>query len=149
MPGDILLRANFDRLSRADPEDPLNLFTEIMASGIILLVREQQYTREIMRRERWRWQQVLSELIRAHEESFYKSARGRETNEGKREDARQRRRTFCGRRCPAWLRPIDRPTPSQWPLYELIPERASLSAGMVDDRPGRRFADDRRPLQQH
>jgi hypothetical protein len=135
MPGDILHCENFDRLSRADPEDSLKLFMEIIESGIILMVREQRYTREIMRQERWRWQQVLSELIRAHEESFWKSDRGRKTNEGKREDARQHRKTFCGRRCPAWLRPIDKPTPGQWPLYELT-EQADLykQAWLMADR---------------
>jgi DNA invertase Pin-like site-specific DNA recombinase len=75
MPGDVLHCENFDRLSRADPEDSLKLFMEIIESGIILMVRDQQYTRDVMRRERWRWQQVLSELIRAHEESFWKSRR--------------------------------------------------------------------------
>ena len=136
MPGDILHCENFDRLSRADPEDSLKLFMEIIESGIILMVRDQQYTRAVMRRERWRWQQVLSELIRAHEESFWKSDRGRKTNEGKREDARQHRRAFVGKRCPAWLRPIDKPKPGQWPLYELVRDRADLyrQAWLMVDR---------------
>jgi Resolvase, N terminal domain/Recombinase len=126
MPGDVLHCENFDRLSRADPEDSLKLFMEIIESGIILMVRDQQYTRDVMRRERWRWQQVLSELIRAHEESFWKSDRGRKTNDGKREAARDRRKAFVGNRCPAWLRPIEKPVAGQWPLYELIPERCNL-----------------------
>ena len=126
MPGDVLHCENFDRLSRADPEHSLKLFMEIIGSGVILMVRDQQYTREIMRRERWRWQQVLSELIRAHEEFFYKSDRGRKTNQGKREAAREKRKAFVGKRCPAWLRPIKDPAPGQWPLYELIPERRKL-----------------------
>jgi predicted nucleic acid-binding Zn-ribbon protein len=134
MPGDILHCENFDRLSRADPEDSLKLFMEIIESGIILMVREQQYTRDIMKQERWRWQQVLSELIRAHEESLWKSERGRATNEGKREGARQHRKTFCGRRCPAWLRPIEKPEPGQWPLYELTEqaERYKQAWLMID-----------------
>jgi hypothetical protein len=122
VPGDILHCENFDRLSRADPQESLKLFIEIMESGVILMVRDEQYTREAMRRQRWRWQQVVGELIRAHEESLWKSERGQKTNEGKREDARQRRSTFCGRRCPAWLRPIEKPKPGEWPLYELTEE---------------------------
>jgi Recombinase len=90
------------------------------------MVRDQQYTLEIMRQERWRWQQVLSELDRAHQESLYKSDRGQKTNEGKREGAREHRKAFVGKRCPAWLRPIEKPAPGQWPLYELIPERNNL-----------------------
>jgi hypothetical protein len=126
MVGDVLHCENFDRLSRADPEHSLKLFMEIIECGIILMVRDQQYTREIMRRERWRWQQVLSELIRAHEESFYKSDRGRKTNQGKREAAREQRNAFVGKRCPAWLRPIKDPAPGQWPLYELVTKRRNL-----------------------
>jgi hypothetical protein len=56
MVGDVLHCENFDRLSRADPEHSLKLFMEIIESGVILMVRDQQYTPEIMRRERWRWQ---------------------------------------------------------------------------------------------
>src|SRR5216683_2451875 len=73
MPGDILHCENFDRLSRADPEESLKLFMEIIPSGIILMVRDQQYTSEIMRQKRWLWQEVLNQLIRAHEESLAKS----------------------------------------------------------------------------
>jgi hypothetical protein len=124
MPGDVLHCENFDRLSRADPEDSLKLFMELIESGIILMVRDQDYTREIMRRERWRWQQVLSELTRAHEESFWKSDRLLKTYEGNRERVREHRRAMVGNRCPAWLRPIKDPGPGQWPLYEFIPAEA-------------------------
>jgi hypothetical protein len=121
MPGDILHCENFDRLSRADPEDSLKLFMEIIESGIILMVRDQQFTREIMRRERWRWQVVLSELIRAHEESLRKQDLLLKTYEGNRQRARNHKRAMVGNRCPAWLRPIKDPQPGQWPLYEFVP----------------------------
>src|SRR5271168_1066535 len=62
---------------------------EIIESGIVLMVRDQEFTREIMRKERWRWQFVLNELIRAHEASMRKSDLLLKTYEGNREPARE------------------------------------------------------------
>jgi hypothetical protein len=120
MPDDILHCENFDRLSRAEPEDSLKLFMEILESGVILVVRDQQYTREIMREKRYLWQIVLNELIRAHEESLRKSHLLLDTYTGNRARARQRQRAMVGKRCPAWLRPVKDPTPGQWPLYQFV-----------------------------
>jgi hypothetical protein len=121
MPGDILHCENFDRLSRAEPEESLKLFMEILDSGVILMVRDQKYTSEIMREKRYLWQIVLNELIRAHEESLRKSGLLLDTYAGNRERARDHNRAMVGNRCPAWLRPIKDPAPGQWPLYEFVP----------------------------
>ncbi|MGE5271858.1 MAG: recombinase family protein [Thiohalocapsa sp.] len=121
MPGDILWFENFDRMSRAKPRSSLKLFMEIVESGVILMVRDQKFTPEILDEDDWRWQQVLSELVRAHKESKWKSERLLKTYEGNRERARQHTRAMVGNRCPAWLQPIRDPQPSQWPLYEFAP----------------------------
>jgi hypothetical protein len=70
---------NFDRLSRAEPMEAFDLFRDIIDSGVVLQVREQQYTREILRRSPHLFYLVLGELIRAHTESLTKSERGQET----------------------------------------------------------------------
>lgn len=121
MPGDVLWFENFDRMSRAKPRSSLKLFMEIVESGAILMVRNQKFTLDILDEEDWRWQQVLSELTRAHKESKWKSERLLKTYEGNRERARRHQRAMVGNRCAAWLRPIADPKPGQWPLYEFLP----------------------------
>src|SRR5712691_2780611 len=119
--GDILWFENFDRMSRAKPHSSLKLFMEIVESGAILMVCDQKFTLDILDEEDWRWQQVLSELTRAHKESKWKSERLLKTYEGNRERARLHTRAMVGNRCPAWLQPIRDPQPGQWPLYEFAP----------------------------
>lgn len=121
MPGDIFHTENFDRISRAKPRSSLKLFMEIVESGIILMVRDQKFTPDILDEEDWRWQQVMSELTRAHKESLWKTKRLLSTYEGNRARARNHLRAMVGNRCPAWLRPIKDPQPGQWPLYEFVP----------------------------
>jgi hypothetical protein len=125
VPGDILYCESFDRISRAKPRTSLKLFMEIVESGVILMVRNQQFTTEILDEEDWRWQQVISELDRAHKESKWKSKRLRDTYDGNRQRARNHTRALVGKRCPAWLRPIKDPQPGQWPLYEFVPTEKS------------------------
>lgn len=121
MPGDVLWFENFDRMSRAKPRSSLKLFLEIVESGVILMVRDQKFTPDILDEDDWRWQQVLSELTRAHKESQWKSQRLLSMYKTKRERARNKQRAMVGNRCPAWLRPIKNPLPDQWPLYEFRP----------------------------
>jgi hypothetical protein len=121
MPGDILWFENFDRMSRAKPQSSFKLFMEIVESGVILMVRDQKFTYDILDQDDWRWQQVLSELTRAHKESKWKSERLLSTYKANRERARKKQRAMVGNRCPAWLRPIMDPAPGQWPLYEFRP----------------------------
>ena len=121
MPGDVLHCESFDRLSRAEPEDSLKLFMEILDSGCVLMVRDQKYTPAVMREKRYLWQVVLNELIRAHEESLRKSGMLLDAYAGNRARAKNRQRAMVGKRCPAWLQPIEKPERGQWPLYEFVP----------------------------
>jgi DNA invertase Pin-like site-specific DNA recombinase len=105
-PGDVLGVEDFDRLSRAEPMEAFDLFREIINSGVVLQVREQQYTREILRQQPHLFYLVLGELIRAHTESLKKSERGRATREAKREKARTAPR-HAHASCPGWLMPTD------------------------------------------
>jgi DNA invertase Pin-like site-specific DNA recombinase len=105
-PGDILGVEDFDRLSRAEPMEAFDLFRDIINSGVVLQVREQQYTRDILRQQPHLFYLVLGELIRAHTESLKKSERGKETREKKREKARSGPR-HAHASCPGWLIPTD------------------------------------------
>ena len=108
-PGDILGVEDFDRLSRAEPMEAFDLFRDIINSGVVLQVREQQYTRKILRQQPHLFYLVLGELIRAHTESLKKSERGKETREKKREKARSGPR-HAHASCPGWLLPTDNRT---------------------------------------
>ncbi len=105
--GDALGVENFDRLSREPPLDSFDLFRQIVKSGVPLVVRGYVYTEETLRREPWRFHEILGELNRGHSESVNKSERGIETNAKKRRDAREHKKPFGGKRCPGWLRLSD------------------------------------------
>jgi len=70
-----------------------------------------------------------------------------ETYEGNRERAREHRKALVGNRCPKWLRPIEKPEPGQWPLYEFVPQGDGMTASLPTSTgrrgnggPWRRFA---------
>jgi DNA invertase Pin-like site-specific DNA recombinase len=119
--GDALGVENFDRLSREPPLDSIDLFRQIVKSGVPLVVRGQIYTEETLRREPWRFFEILGELNRAHEESQRKSELLLAANERKRREAREQKKPFGGKRCPGWLRLSD-----DRGRYVDIPDRVAI-----------------------
>jgi len=97
---------NFDRLSREPTIDALDLFRQIIRMGMTLVVRDQPYTEDILRREKWRWHEIVAEFNRANEESERKREGVRAANEINRSNAAQKKRALHGRNCPPWLLPV-------------------------------------------
>jgi DNA invertase Pin-like site-specific DNA recombinase len=99
-PGSLLLVESLDRLSRQEGMKALNLFTEIITSGITIVTLSDGKTYDI--------QSGFADLIisivtmaRAHDESVMKSHRGKQTWSNKRKNAASRKLTAL---CPGWLR---------------------------------------------
>ena len=124
-PGSYLLIENFDRLTRDDIPDAVPLLMQIVNSGIVVvtLTNNEVYSRERLRQEPWAMHIVLSELIRANQESFRKSQLVGDAK------ARKRVRLAAGelkgkpytRQTPAWIKWDDNSEE-----YALVPKRAEI-----------------------
>jgi hypothetical protein len=124
-PGSYLLIENIDRLTRADIPEATSLFLQLITAEIVVvtLTNGETYSRERLVNEPWAMHVIVSELIRANQESFRKSGMVAEAME------RRRRRLWSGqplekphtRITPAWITWDD-----QSKTYRLIEERAAL-----------------------
>ena len=131
-PGDIIWVENHDRLTRRPPLEAIEQFIRFLNAGIVLDINGHSRTKEILNQQSGfgLLVQDLIEMFRAYQESQRKSEMGTDTNAKKRERARAGERrvmkagagSFVGRRCPAWLRPKDTPTPDGH-LYEIVPDQ--------------------------
>lgn len=96
-----LLIENFDRLSRAEVTDALQLFLDITKRGItiVTLSDEQVYNRKSIS-ENWTKLIIsLATMARAHEESSIKSARVKSAKQAALSAGKKHGK------CPAWLKP--------------------------------------------
>jgi DNA invertase Pin-like site-specific DNA recombinase len=75
--GSALLIENLDRLTRDEIFDAMPLFFQIINAGVVLvtLTNHEAYSRERLSNEPYAIYGVVSELIRANRESFYKGQR--------------------------------------------------------------------------
>ncbi len=98
-----LLIENFDRLSRAEVSDALDLFLSITKRGItiVTLSDEQVYNRKTISENWTKLIITLATMARAHEESAIKSTRVRSGKLAKLEAG------IKHGKCPAWLRVTD------------------------------------------
>ena len=123
--GSYLLVENIDRLTRDDMPDALPLFMQIINAGVVVvtLTNGEQYSRERLRKDPYATYSIVSELLRANQESFRKGQLVA--------DAKERKRTRLAN-ADLTGRPYTRQTPGwiKWSeetkAYELIPERAAL-----------------------
>lgn len=123
--GSYLLVENLDRLTRDEIAEAMPLFLMIVNAGVVVvtLTNREAYSKERLRKEPYSIYGVVSELIRANQESFYKAQRVA--------DAKERKRTRLAqggmlnhaytRQTPGWIRWSD-----EHRRYELIPERAEI-----------------------
>jgi hypothetical protein len=100
------------------------LFMQIVNAGVLVvtLTNQETYSRDRLRKEPYAIYGVISELIRANQESFYKGQRVADAKERKR--VRLAQGQLDGpytRQTPGWLRWSD-----ETRAYELIPERAEI-----------------------
>ncbi|MGO9700320.1 MAG: recombinase family protein, partial [Xanthobacteraceae bacterium] len=72
--GSYLLVENIDRLTRDDMPDALPLFMQIVNAGVVVvtLTNGEQYSRERLKKDPYATYSIVSELIRANQESFRK-----------------------------------------------------------------------------
>lgn len=75
--GSYLLVENLDRLTRDEIGEAMPLFMQIVNAGVVVvtLTNREAYSRERLRKEPYAIYGVISELIRANQESFYKGQR--------------------------------------------------------------------------
>ena len=101
--GSYLLVESFDRLSRDQILSAQALFLQIIQAGITLvtLIDERTYAATTINENPYELLISLVSMMRANEESAYKSERLRQAWVAKRAKARDRPLTS---RCPAWLR---------------------------------------------
>lgn len=124
-PGSVLLIENVDRLTRADILEASGLFLQIIGAGvgIVTLTNGQAYSRESFANEPWAMHVIVSELIRANQESARKA--------GLLADAYERKRRYAAsdqpktkpftRMLPGWLVWNEDTT-----MHEVIPGRAKV-----------------------
>ena len=122
--GSYLLVENFDRLSREEVVDALELFLGLTRSGIVVvtLADGRVYDRESLRTDSTQLIISIVVMARAYEESATKSRRVGDAWSRKREAARARGQAMTAT-CPGWIRLVGGPREGR---YELIAERAEL-----------------------
>jgi hypothetical protein len=124
-PGSVLLIENIDRLTRTDIPEATGLFLQIISAGIsiVTLTNRQAYSRESLSDEPWAMFVIVSELIRANQESARKSGLLADVYERKRRDAAsgQAKTKPFTRMLPAWL-----VWSEETSAHELVPERAEV-----------------------
>jgi DNA invertase Pin-like site-specific DNA recombinase len=123
--GSFLLVENIDRLTREDVPDATMLFLQIINAGIVVvtLTNRERYSRERLTAEPHAIYFIISELIRANQESFRKGQLVGDAKE------RKRARLVAGelngqpytRQTPAWVRWDDASK-----SYSLIAERVKI-----------------------
>ena len=123
--GSFLLVENIDRLTREDVPDATMLFLQIINAGIVVvtLTNRERYSRERLTAEPHAIYFIISELIRANQESFRKGQLVGDARE------RKRARLIAGelngqpytRQTPGWIRWDDTSK-----SYLLIPERVRI-----------------------
>jgi hypothetical protein len=123
--GSSLLIENLDRLSRDEIYDSLPLFFELINAGIVVvtLTNREAYSKEQLRKEQWAIHGIVSELLRANQESFYKGQRvadAKERNRKRLANGELKDRPYT-RQTPGWIKWSDENR-----TYELIPERAEV-----------------------
>src|ERR1043166_3794582 len=123
-PGDIIWIENHDRLTRRPPLEAIEQFIRFLNAGIILDINGQSRTKKILNQPSGfgLLVQDLIEMFRAYQESQRKSEMGTDTNAKKRANARAGLGKFVGRRCHAWLRPLDMPS-AEGHLYEILRDK--------------------------
>ena len=126
--GSFLLVESFDRLSREEVLDALELFLGLTRAGItvVTLADGRVYNRASLRSDQT--QLIISIVImaRAYEESATKSRRVGDAWSRKRQAARDDRQAMTAT-CPGWMRLVGGPRKGR---YELIPERAEIIRSM-------------------
>jgi DNA invertase Pin-like site-specific DNA recombinase len=124
-PGSFLIIENIDRLTRADILEAQELITGIIRRDItiVTLTNRQAYSRESLSDEPWAMFIIVSELIRANQESARKSGLLADVYEKKRRDAAsgQPQMKPFSRMLPAWLVWSEEAN-----AHELVPERAEV-----------------------
>lgn len=108
-PGEWLLIEDFDRLSREEPLEALELFRKIVRAGItIATVSDRQvFDQPRLKREPTCLFVVLGKMIRANEESTTKSTRVHAAWHAKQTDKQKRLVTTGSRSIPWWLKVED------------------------------------------
>ncbi len=128
--GSYLLVESFDRLSRQEVVDALELFLSLTRKGItvVTLADGCVYNRESLRRDQT--QLIISIIImtRAFEESATKSRRVGDAWSRKRVAARERKQAMTAT-CPGWMRLVGGPRTGH---YELIEDRAAIVREIFD-----------------
>ena len=129
--GSFLLVENIDRLTRDDVPDAAYLLLGIINAGVVVvtLTNREQYSRERLKQEQHAIYFIISELIRANQESFRK---GQLVG-----DAKERKRTRLAteglngkpytRRTPGWIIWNDKVK-----AYRLLPERVKVLREVFD-----------------
>jgi len=104
-PGSVLIVEDVDRLSRQEPLDSLELVSDILKAGVMLitLMDRQRYTRESLATNPGQLFILLGKTIRAHEESRTKSLRVKAWREQSLKAARADG-TAIDQRLPGWIR---------------------------------------------
>jgi DNA invertase Pin-like site-specific DNA recombinase len=127
-PGSILIVESLDRLSRQEILTALNLFTEIIQSGItiVTVIDNMEYTEASINANPMQLMLSLVSMTTAHEESAKKSKRIGKAWEGKREKALSGERKLTAR-APGWLLLSD-----DKQRFEVIPERAKIIEQIFD-----------------
>lgn len=123
--GSYLLIENLDRLTRDEISEAMPVFLQIVNAGVVVvtLTNQEAYSKERLRKEPHAIYGVISELIRANQESFYKGQRVADAKERKRTRLAQgalRDRAYT-RQTPGWIKWSE-----ETRSYELIPERAAV-----------------------
>lgn len=120
--GSYLLVESFDRLSRSQVLNALNIFLRIINNGItvVTLSDERKYSKESLEKNYFDLIISITLMARAYEESHAKSLRIKSAWESKRKQAVECGRVFT-KRCPFWLRAKNCQSG-----YEIVDEWASL-----------------------
>lgn len=120
-PGSYLLVESFDRISRENPWDAMDVLRPIINSGIklVTLVDGRSYDQAYMRRDPLAIMMAIIVMMRANEESATKGRRVSEAWSAKRNKVATGEHSLYTRLAPAWL---------QWAndAWSLIPERAAI-----------------------
>lgn len=129
--GSYLLVENLDRLSRDEINEAMPLFMQIINAGVVLvtLTSGEVYSKQRLRKEPHVMFLVLNELLRSHQESFYKGQRvadAKERNRGRLVRGELTGRPYT-RQTPGWIRWSD-----ETKAYELIPDRVAVLREIFD-----------------
>jgi DNA invertase Pin-like site-specific DNA recombinase len=123
--GSYLLVENIDRLTRDDIPDATMLFLQIINAGIVVvtLTNRERYSRERLTQEPHAIYFIISELIRANQESFRKGQLVGDAKERKRTRllAADLRGKAYTRTTPGWIKWDDETS-----SYHLVPERVTV-----------------------